>query len=390
MQLFKAVLTEEAIQEVVGVLRSGWTGLGPKTKQFEKDFAQYLGIPHAVATNSCTAALHIALKLIDIQPGDEVICTALTFVSSNMVSLYEKAVPVFADVDETLCIDPIDIERKITSKTKAIIAVHYAGHPCDMDKINALAHAHNIWVIEDCAHASGSEYHGKKVGTLGDVGCFSFHAVKNLSISDYGMVVTHNELWAQRAQCLRWFGIDKSTYTRGVNGKYHWDYNVNELGYKYNPNDIMSALGLVQLRYLDRDNAYRQMLVNIYRRALGNNPFIQLPVVHSNVKTSNHLFYVQTGQRDELIEALSRNDICSGVHYRPNYHYDLFRPYLRGELPRSEQIWQRLISLPLHLGLQVDDVLRVCQVINEFTQQSNALRNIPEISETVAVAVGLV
>ena len=250
IQVFKPSMTQEEIDAVAEVLRSGWIGLGPKTAEFEKKFAEFVGTTYAVAVNSCTAALDLALKLLDVNHGHEVIVPTMTFVSTAHCVAYRLAMPVFADVDpHTLSMDLDDVRRKITSRTRAIIPVHYSGRPIDLDALKEIAG--EIPIIEDCAHATGARYKGRSVGSIGDIGCFSFHAVKNLAMGDGGALTLNSEPWMQRSKRLRWLGIDKGTWDRTATDKsYWWQYFVDEIGLKCHLNDIAAAIGLVQLRRL--------------------------------------------------------------------------------------------------------------------------------------------
>lgn len=368
MQLFKPNISEDAIKAVTKVLRSGWIGLGPKTKEFEDKFAKYVGAKYAIALNSCTAALHLALIISGINEDDEVITTPLTFVSTNHVIKYLRAVPVFADIDpRTYCIDPKSIERMITKKTKAIIAMHYGGHPCDLVKIYNIAKKYNLEVIEDAAHACGSSYEGKKIGSFG-LTCFSFHAVKNLPVGDGGMITTNDEKKYKRFKRLRWLGIDKDTYTRTDQddkkpGAYAWKYDVPDLGYKYHMNDITAAIGIEQLKLLEEQNAYRRKLAAIYNNELNHRDIIALPYVSSKVITSQHLYVIQVRRREDLIKKLKINDISPGVHYIPNNIFPMYKNY-RAEVSNAMEVSKNILSLPMHTLLSSEDVMKVINCIN--------------------------
>jgi perosamine synthetase len=369
IQLFKTNISEKAIKFVDKVLRSGWISLGPRTAEFEKKFAKYIGVKYAVALNSCTAALHLGLIVSGIKEGDEVITTPLTFVSTNHVILYQKAYPVFADVDpRTYCIDPESIEKMITKKTKAIIAMHYGGHPCDLDKIYKIAKKYKLKVIEDAAHACGSSYKGKKIGCFG-LTCFSFHAVKNLPTGDGGMITTNDEKQYQRLKILRWLGIDKSTYERtetdkGKLGAYTWEYDVPEIGYKYHMNDITAAIGIEQLKLLDKQNAYRRKLAKIYNHELNHPDIIALPYVSPDVVTSQHLYVIQVKRRDDLIIKLKANGIAAGVHYKLSNTYPMYEKY-RSDVKNAERIAKNIVSLPMHTLLTPKDVRKIIKIINQ-------------------------
>jgi perosamine synthetase len=274
IQVFKPSMTQEEIDAVTEVLQSGWIGLGPKTAEFEEKFAEFVGTTFAVAVNSCTAALDLALKLLDVNHGHEVIVPTMTFVSTAHCVAYRLAMPIFADVDpHTLSIDLEDVRRKITSRTRAIIPVHYSGRPIDLDALKEIAGG--IPIIEDCAHATGARYKGRSVGSIGDIGCFSFHAVKNLAMGDGGALTLNDQQWMERCKRLRWLGIDKGTWDRtAVDKSYWWQYFVDEIGLKCHLNDIAAAIGLVQLRRLQAMNARRREIARQYTEAFSQYDFI--------------------------------------------------------------------------------------------------------------------
>ncbi len=369
IQLLKPNISEAAIKAVVSVLRSGWIGLGPKTAEFEKKFAKYIGVKYAVALNSCTAALHLALIVNGIKEGDEVITTPLTFVSTNHVILYQKAIPVFADIDpKTYCLDPLSIERMISKKTKTIIAMHYGGHPCDLDRIYQIAKKYNLKVIEDAAHACGASYKNKKIGSFG-LTCFSFHAVKNLPVGDGGMITTNSKEQYERLNKLRWLGIDKSTYNRTTNdkkktGTYAWQYDVPEVGYKYHMNDINAAIGIEQLKLLNKQNIYRRKLAAIYNQKLKNSDIISLPYTSPNIITSQHLYVIQVKRRDDLIAKLKASGIAPGVHYIPNNTYPMYKK-CRADIKNVTKIAKNIISLPIHTLMTKNDIYQISKIINQ-------------------------
>lgn len=369
IQLFKPKLTSDAILSVLNVLQSGWIGLGPKVEEFEKKFAKFVGANYAVATNNCTSALHLALIISGVTEGDEVITTPLTFVSTNHVILYQKAIPVFADVDpRTCCIDPDSIERLITPKTKAIICVHFGGMPCDLNRIYNIAVKHNLKVIQDAAHACESVYEGDRIGFYG-TSCFSFHAVKNLPIGDGGMITVHDEADYQRLKKLVWLGIDKSTYERskGDSGRtYAWQYDCPEVGYKYHMNDIAAALGIEQLKTVEEDNNQRRGIVAMYISKLHSKDIIEYPKIYGpdhTTRSSCHLAVLQVNRRDQLIDHLKSNDIAPGVHYRLNTRYPMYQK-CKADIKNALTVEDRLISLPLHLDLTYGDVDKIIDTIN--------------------------
>ena len=348
--LLKPVICEEAIEAAAEVLRSGWLGLGPKTAEFERAFAEYAGNRFCVGLNSCSAALHLALHTLDLPEGSEVITTPITFVSTNHAILYERCTPVFADVQEdTGNLDPVSVASKITARTRAIMAVHMGGYPCDLDELYALARSHGLSVIEDCAHACGAVYKGKPIGSHGELHAFSFHAVKNLPMGEGGALVVKDEKVDARLRRLRWMGIDKDTFQRARGAAYSWNYDVSELGFKYHLNDIHAAIGLAQLRRLDSDNGRRADIVARYRRGLAQVPGVRLLRQSGDRTSSNHLFCILAEKRDDLVLKLKAAGIETGVHYRRN---DLYPVYRRDDsLVNAERFWQSALSLPLHLML---------------------------------------
>ena len=366
--VFRPVHGEEEIAAVTEVLQSGWWGQGPKTAEFEQRFAAFVDSPLAISVNSATAALHLAMLVAGVA-GGEVISPSLTFVSTNTAILYNDATPVFADIKpDTLNIDPDDIERKITDQTRAIVAVDYGGHPADMDRILAIAEAHNLIVVEDAAHAAGAEYRGRKVGGIAPLTCFSFHPVKNLATGDGGMITLNDESWAARLRQLRWVGINKDTWVRSEGkaaNQYSWQYNVEELGYKYHTNDIMSAIALVQLERLPGVNARRREIAKMYDEGLGDLDWLQLPVRYDHVVSAQHNYVVRLDGRDRLADWLNDHKIATGMHYVPNHFYNVFSPYAT-PLPVTEREWQRLLTLPLFPSLTDEEVAYIIDTIRNF------------------------
>ena len=364
IQLFKPYVSEEAIAAVGEVLRSGWIGLGPKTEEFEQAFASYTGAKYAVAVNSATAALHLAVVVSGIRPKDEVLTTPLTFVSSNHPILYEQAEPVFADVDDlTLNIDLKKAESLISPRTKAIIAVHYGGNPINIEELYSFAARHNLAVIEDAAHACGATFGGRRIGSFG-LTCFSFHAVKNLPTGDGGMLTTNDEEVYQRLMRLRWVGIDHSTFARAA-GQYRWEYGVSEVGYKYHMNDIIAAIGLEHLKRVDEWNGRRRQIVETYRTELSTLGPDKLRFVErtEGAVSANHLCVVRVNKRNEVVRMLAERGISVGVHYKPNHLYPPYATARRGRLDVTEQAYSEILSLPLHLFLTDDDVQKVCDAL---------------------------
>lgn len=348
----RQTIEEDDIQAVVDVLRSDYLTTGPKIAEFEKMVADYVGAKYAVAISNGTSALHAACFAAGIQPGDEVITTPLTFAASSNCVLYCGGTPVFADVDlKTYNIDPEDIRRKITDKTKAIIAVHLAGQPCDMDEIHKIAKEHDLLVIEDGAHALGSVYKGKKVGTLSDMTTFSFHPVKPITTGEGGMIVTDNEEFYQKMMLFRSHGItrDENLMTRNDGS---WFYQQLDLGYNYRITDIQCALGCSQMRKLDRFLARRKEIVTRYNEAFADCENIIIPYQLPETESGWHLYIVQVKNCDrrKVFEALREQGIAVNVHYIPVYMHPYYQEhgYKDVHCKNAEEVYSHIISLPLY------------------------------------------
>lgn len=361
---------QEEIDAATEVLRSGWLGLGPKTEQFEQQFASFAHSRFAVALNSGTAALHLALDVLRIGSGDEVIVPSLTFISTIHAVSYVGATPVFADIEAgtmNICVE--DIERKITSRTKAIIVVHLAGHPCDMDAIHDLANSRGIKVVEDAAHACGAEYKGRRIGSTSDMTCFSFHAVKNLTTGEGGAITCNAEWMDRKIREKRWVGISRDTWMRSANEKvYAWQYYVSEVGYKYHMNDLQAAIGLVQLKKLSQLNGRRREIAETYIDELKELDWIELPQEQSYARSSWHLFQIKLNkesQRDRLITHLQEVNIASGVHYYPCHLHPCYI-HLQAVVPISSEIWKRILTLPIHPNVTDYDLDRIIDRIRAF------------------------
>lgn len=364
------------LMDLKEIMETGWTGLNGKTEQFEKAFAAEVKANFAVGVNSATAALHLALVVAGVKAGDEVITTPMTFVSTNNAILYQNAVPVWCDVNGDMAIDYNEIPALITEKTKAIMVVHYSGLPVyGMEYIYDIAEKHNLWVIEDAAHACGAYYDETiPVGSnpyQKSLTCFSFHSVKNLNTADGGMIATNFKHVADKLKKLRWLGIDKSTFVRSIkpgNKGYNWMYNVDMLGYKYHMNDITAVIGLNQIKYLMSENAYRKILVDRYKQKLEktNVDYVGKQAdsdFYDTRVSSNHMFVIKVDNRNSLIKKLNENNVFPGVHYFPNHLYPIYKKYYR-KLVTTETQWLKLISLPLHLEMTIDDVDYICDIIN--------------------------
>ena len=353
---------DECLSEIKECLDLGWTGMGYKTIEFENQWKTYTDLNNAHFLNSATVGLHLAIKILkekyDWQDRDEIITTPFTFVSTNHSILYENLKPCFADIDDSLNLNPESVKEKINYKTKAIIFVGIGGNTKNLIKIINIAKENNLIIILDAAHMSGSYIDNRHVGFDVDVSIFSFQAVKNLPTADGGMICFKNEEDDKKARELSWLGINKDTFSRSDSGSYKWDYTVNQIGFKYHGNSIMAALGIVGLKYLDEDNQYRRDLANRYINNLkGEVDFIK----HDSDQTSRHIFQVVVDCREKLIDYLSANKIFPGVHYRQNTDYEVF--YSKSRLPKSEYFSKKILSLPLHLELSFEDIDHVSKIL---------------------------
>jgi dTDP-4-amino-4,6-dideoxygalactose transaminase len=355
-------LGREEEREVLKVLRSRWLSTGPVTERFEKAYSRYLNGGFAVAVSNGTAALHLALACMDLKQGDEVILPSLTFVATANAVLYVGGRPTFADIVSTddLNISPEEIERKISKRTKAIVVMHYGGYPCDMESILAIGKKHRLHVVEDAAHAPGSEYHGEKCGTLGTLSCFSFFSNKNLVTGEGGMVFTRSQAFAERVRTMRSHGMKALSWDK-YRGHLS-SYDIGDLGYNYRTTEIQSALGLIQLKKLDRNNQKRRKLVKAYRRELQGTEGISIPFPGYGTGPSYHLFPVLISPsipRDKVMEGLRGHGIQTSIHYPPIHLFSLYRKefgYKKGMLPKTEEVSRREVTLPLHPGMNGDDV----------------------------------
>lgn len=376
IQLFSPYFRiDECLAEIRDCLEKGWTGSGYKTVEFEKKWKDYTGLQHACFLNSATAGLHLAVKILKMEHGwdddDEIISTPLTFVSTNHAIMYEKLKVVFADVDEYLCLDPFDVERKITNKTKAVLFVGLGGNTGQYEEIKNLCKKYGLCLIVDAAHMAGTRLNGTTAGHDADVVVYSFQAVKNLPAADAGMICFRDEGCDQLCRQLSWLGIDRDTYSRTKqNGDYKWKYAVNEIGYKYNGNSIMASICLVQLKYLDQDNSYRRQISNWYNQYFQNDFHLVKPIPTANqCESSNHLYMVEVENRDEIMLKLNEQNIFPGVHYRDNTDYPMYS-YAKGSCPNAHRISRKIISLPIHLRLTFEDVKFISQTLIEIAQSN--------------------
>ena len=369
---------EEEIHEVVDTLKSGWLTTGPKTAQFEREFKEYVHASHALAVNSATAALHLALAALGVGPGDEVITTPLTFCSTINTILHVGATPVLADIGEDGNIDPASIAERVTDRTRAILPVHLGGLPCDMNSIWKLAREKNLYVVEDAAHAVGAEYHGRPIGAndagsddRSDAICFSFYATKNLTTGEGGMVVTHNEKLHEKMKSLCLHGISKDAWNRYAE-RGNWYYEVVECGFKYNLSDIQSSLGIHQLRKIESFTAVRAALAAAYNEAFAGIPELEIPPDDKHCRNAWHLYALRLNlerlniDRDEFIRQLRGKNIGTSVHFIPIPLHPYFAPFAslpHNQCPNALRLYSRLISLPLYPGLTNEQVNYVIQSV---------------------------
>lgn len=369
IQLFVPTFrVEECLQEIRDCLEKGWTGLGYKTVEFEEKWKTYTGMPNAHFVNSATVGLHLAVKILKDELGwqeqDEVISTPLTFISTNHVITYEGLKVVFADVDESLCLDPKDVEEKITERTKAIVFVGIGGNVGKYKEIVMLCQKYHLKLILDAAHMSGTKLDGEHIGKEADVTVYSFQAVKNLPTADSGMICFKEKSMDQLARKLSWLGINKDTYQRSNDeGKYKWRYDVEYVGYKYHGNSIMASIGLVQLKYLDADNAVRKQIASWYDE--GFSPYkdlIRVVPITEGCESSRHLYIIEVDHRDEVMNVLHECDIYPGVHYIDNTTYTMYA-YAMGSCANASYKSEHILSLPLHLRLTKLDVDKVVKTV---------------------------
>jgi dTDP-4-amino-4,6-dideoxygalactose transaminase len=381
---------DEEIAEVVDSLRSGWITTGPKVKRFEDDFADYIGASHAIAVNSCTAGLHIALTALGIGRGDEVIIPTLTFCSTANVVVHLGARPVLVDVGEDFNVTPEAIEAAITPQTRAIVPVHYGGQACDLAAIYELAERYRLAIVEDAAHAIGTTYQGHKIGadTLRTeaahttrITIFSFYATKNMTTGEGGMITTSDDALAERMRLLSLHGMSRDAWKRYTSAG-SWYYEVVVPGYKDNMTDIQAALGIHQLRRLDGFIATRQRYARQYTDAFARLRAIETPPLHLDRNHVYHLYAIRlrlehlTIDRSQFIEALKANNIGASVHFIPVHLHPFYQEYFgyrRGSLPQAESIYDRTVSLPLYPRMSESDVTDVIRAVREIVNQHQAM-----------------
>ena len=373
-------------REVLEALRSGWITTGPKAKRFEQEFAAYVGARHALAVAHCTGALHLALHAIDIRPGDEVITTPFTFTATGEVMGYMGARPVFVDIDPTtLNIDPARIAAALASgkhrNVKAIMPVHFAGQACDMDRIMAIARRHNLKVIEDAAHAVDSSrvIAGRgmtKVGTIGDLSCFSFYATKNITSAEGGMITTEDDALAAKIAVASLHGMDRDAWKR-YDSSGSWFYEIHDVGFKYNLSDVHAAIGLAQLRRSGELTARRRAIARLYNEAFGTEPALEIPATEAGVEHAWHLYVLRLHparlriDRAKFIELLRARGIGTSVHCIPLHTMDYYQKrygYQTGDFPLAEDSYSRCLSLPIYPLMSDDDITYVVENVLALTR----------------------
>jgi perosamine synthetase len=369
IQVFKPLLrVEEIMPEIEKALKSGWIGLGPKVSEFEERIVQFISGRtnpdlYCCALNSCTSALHLAVKFLNLPEKSMIITTPITFVSTNHAILYENHIPVFCDVEpKTGNINVDSISKAIKEyKISAIMVVHIGGYPCEMEKINEIAKNADIPIIEDCAHAFGSCYDPwTYVGNSNNICCFSFHAVKNLPVGDGGAIVSKNKELINWCKKQRWLGIDKDTISRSKDG-YSWEYEVENMGYKYHMSDIAAIIGIEQLKLLDEDNVWRSYIVSLYNFYMSE--FIGRPAYCRNKQSSYHFYPMFFKNRDEVYKRYVENGVYCGMHYKMNTNYKPYKNFPKMDLSGAKEYESTELTLPLHLGLTEKDVKFIADIM---------------------------
>jgi perosamine synthetase len=373
------MLGDTEIASVVDCLRSGWLTSGHRVKEFERDFAAYVGSAHALAVNSCTAALHLGLEAVGVKPGDEVITSPMTFTATAAVIEHLGARPVLVDCEpDSLNLDPSRLEAAITPRTRAILPVHFAGQACDMDAIMDIARGRGLAVVEDAAHALPTRHRGRMVGTLGDITCFSFYATKTITTGEGGMAVTDREDYAERMRLMHLHGMSHDAWKRYTkNGS--WAYEILAAGFKYNLTDIAASIGIAQLTRADAFHTRRLQIARAYSAALSGLPGLRTPVAADECGHAWHLYVVQvvpdalTIDRDEVIRRLVAMNIGVSVHFIPLHQHPYYREkygFRPGDLPVASAASQRILTLPLYPKMTDDDVQDVIDAVRSVLKEN--------------------
>lgn len=372
VRLFKPSVGKEELESIQDSFKSAWLGLGPKVAEFERQWSQYIGSRESVGVNSCTAALHLALAAYRFPEGKKVLVPALTFASTAMAILYNRLIPVFVDVDEaTLGISLKDLDSKYDPDCVAVMPVHFGGHPVPMDELTVWAKSHGLKVIEDCAHTAGGKYKGKSLGTWGDIGCYSFEEKKCMTTGDGGMISFDDHELLNPLRHSRWIGINKDTWVRyeqsemGSRDTNGWYYEISEMGYKYNMNDLMASIGLVQIQKLDVMNRRREFIIGQYLAAIKDLDFIHPAIPYDLQDSSYWAFIVRVQDRDRFITHMQAQGVSTGVHYMPLPMQPLFMEFA-GTTPVADSIWKQLVTLPLFPDLTTEEIEHVKASIRSY------------------------
>lgn len=373
------LIEKEEMEEVLDSMRKSWLGTGPKVHQFEKNFAIYKNVPHAAAVNSCTAALHLSCLALDLKQHDEVITSAMTFCSTVNAIIHAGATPVLADVDPlTLNIDPSQIEKKITPRTKAILVVHYTGRSCKMDSIMAIAKKHRLKVIEDCAHAIETQYHGKQAGTIGDLGCFSFYSTKNIVTGEGGMIISQDKKMIDRIKIMALHGLSADAWSRFSDAGYK-HYFVEELGFKYNMMDLQAAIGIHQLKRVEEYWTRRQKVWEAYMNAFKDSGIGLPAMIESNTRHAYHLFPIRISKekqgisRDDFLIEMTKANIGVGIHYLALPEHPFYQKtfvWKSEDYPVASCYGRETVSLPISAKLLTEDVDDVIAAVMDITSKA--------------------
>ena len=376
IRLFKPSVGEEELANIRAVFERAWLGLGPTVAEFEKEWSQYIGATNSVGVNSGTAALHLALTAFDFPRGAKVLVPAMTFVATASAALHNRLEPIFVDVDpDTLNLSLDDLQRKITKDCVAVMPVHFGGHPVPMEELLPIARAHNLAVVEDCAHCAGASYRGRKLGMWGDIGCFSFEEKKGMTTGDGGMLSTNQSELIEPLRAHRWVGIDKDTWKRAAHytadqetDTRHWYYEIAVLGYKYNMNDLMAAIGLAQLKKLDRMNQRKAVLIARYLDGIRDCRRVRPLQPYALSESGYWIFGVRCADRDALILHLKKRGIATGVHYMPLPMHPLFHQHDE-PIPVARKVWESVLTLPLFADLTNAEVDYVVEALRDFDRK---------------------
>lgn len=372
IRLFKPSLGEEELNAVKDAFERSWVGLGPKVNEFEEKWAEFIGCKVAIGLNSATAALHLALRVFGFPEGKKVLVPSLTFSATASAVLYNRLIPVFVDSDPvTLGISLEDLEKKFDKDCVAVIPVHYCGHPVPMEKLVPWARERNLKIIEDCAHTAGGEYLGKKLGTWGDIGCFSFEEKKCMTTGDGGMICSDDPELLKDVKAMRWVGIDKDNwktaqaYTSINRDAYHWFYELRILGWKYNMNDLAASIGIAQLKRLPQMNKRRGEIITRYLEGIKNLKTIKPLLPYEPDKYFYQMFGIRSENKEDLILYLKSKGIATGCHYTPLTMQPLFKPYA-SDCPVAETVYYRMITLPFHADLTNEEVDYIVDNLHQY------------------------